>query len=157
MCLKKKAECGNPTTNGGMQNGSSAEISSYTLHAHFCTFGADAYAQSVLSNKISASKLRRKFIKSVLVGKSHIAQVTKFSDRQKQIYVRFHVKKRKTDRKTNKLHFYCTSQNCECTTLSCFPKKKRKNKRTRRRRRRRRRRVTNDGCLEKEGCVWRKG
>ncbi len=42
----------------------------YTLHACFCIFGADLHAQSVLVNKISASELSRKFIKSALfVGK----------------------------------------------------------------------------------------
>ncbi len=52
--------------------------STHTLHTHFCTFGADLCAQSVLSNKISASELRRKFIKSallvgmpILVGSRH--------------------------------------------------------------------------------------
>ncbi len=39
----------------------------YTLHTRFCTFGADLYAQSVLSNKISASELSRKFIESALL------------------------------------------------------------------------------------------
>ncbi len=39
----------------------------YTLHTHFCTFGADLYAQSVLINKISESELSRKFIKSALL------------------------------------------------------------------------------------------
>ncbi len=39
----------------------------YTLHTRFCTFGTDLYAQSVLSNKISASELSRKFIKSALL------------------------------------------------------------------------------------------
>ena len=43
-----------PTTNGGMRNGRSV---GYTLHAHFCTLGADWYAQSALSNKICASEL----------------------------------------------------------------------------------------------------
>ena len=33
----------------------------------FCTLGADLYAQLVLTNKISASELRRKFIKSALL------------------------------------------------------------------------------------------
>ena len=33
----------------------------------FCMFGADLYAQSVLVNKISASELTRKFIKSALL------------------------------------------------------------------------------------------
>ena len=39
----------------------------HTLHARFCTFGADLYAQSVLINEISASKLSRKSIKSALL------------------------------------------------------------------------------------------
>ncbi len=40
------------------------------MHTHFCTFGTDSYAQSVLINNISASELSRKFIKSaLLVGK----------------------------------------------------------------------------------------
>ncbi len=35
----------------------------------FCTFGADFHAQSVLSDKISAPELSRKFIKGpLLVG-----------------------------------------------------------------------------------------
>ncbi len=39
----------------------------YTLHASFCTSGTDTYAQSTLINNISASELRRKFIKSALL------------------------------------------------------------------------------------------
>ena len=39
----------------------------YTLHTHYCTFGADLQAQSVLSNKISASEVSRNFIKSALL------------------------------------------------------------------------------------------
>ncbi len=31
----------------------------YTLHAHFCTFGTDLYAQLVLINKISALELSK--------------------------------------------------------------------------------------------------
>ncbi len=50
-----------PTTNGGMQNGSSFG-KYYTLHTRFCTF-----AQSVLRNKIYASELCRKFVKSALL------------------------------------------------------------------------------------------
>ncbi len=49
-----------PTTNGGMQNGSSVEIRACCMHV-FARFGADLHAQSVLSEKISASDLRRKF------------------------------------------------------------------------------------------------
>ncbi len=42
----------------------------HILHTRFCTFGTDLYAQSVLSNKISASEISQKFIKSaLLVGK----------------------------------------------------------------------------------------
>ncbi len=37
------------------------------MHTHVCTFGADLYAQSVIINKISASELSRKFIKSALL------------------------------------------------------------------------------------------
>ncbi len=41
----------------------------YTLHACFCTFGTDLYAQSVLINRISASELSRNFIRDpLLVG-----------------------------------------------------------------------------------------
>ncbi len=39
----------------------------HTLHTCFCTFDADLYAQSVLSNKISLSEFSRKFIKSALL------------------------------------------------------------------------------------------
>ncbi len=58
-----------PTTNGGMQNGSSIGIYTvqYTLHTHFCTFGTDLYAQSMLINRISASELSQKFIQSALL------------------------------------------------------------------------------------------
>ena len=42
----------------------------YTLHTRFCMFGTNLYAQSVVINKISASELSRKSIKSaLLVGK----------------------------------------------------------------------------------------
>ena len=41
-----------------------------TLHARFCMFGADLHAQAELINKISASELSQKFVKSaLLVGK----------------------------------------------------------------------------------------
>ncbi len=39
----------------------------HTAHTRFCTFGGDLYAQSALTNKISASELTRKFIKSALL------------------------------------------------------------------------------------------
>ncbi len=59
---------GFPTTNNCMQNGSSVGIRTHCMHI-FCMFGADLYAQSLLSNKISASELSRKFIKGpLLVG-----------------------------------------------------------------------------------------
>ena len=49
----------------------------YTLHTRFRTLGTDLYAQPVLINKISASELSRKFIKSVLlVGMTETAQQT---------------------------------------------------------------------------------
>ncbi len=42
----------------------------YASHTHFCTFGTDLYAQSVLIDKISASEFSRKFItkSALLVG-----------------------------------------------------------------------------------------
>ncbi len=55
------AWCTTPTTNGGMQNGSSVGMCTRCVHV-FCTFGADLCAQSVLRNKISASEFSRKFI-----------------------------------------------------------------------------------------------
>ncbi len=39
----------------------------YKLLTRFCTFGAKWYAQSVIINKISASELSQKFIKSALL------------------------------------------------------------------------------------------
>ena len=55
----------NPTTNGGMQNGSSVGIRTHFIHV-FARFGTNLHAQPVLVNKISASELSRKFIKSAL-------------------------------------------------------------------------------------------
>ncbi len=55
-----------PTTNGGMQNWSSVGIL-YTLHTRFSTFGNDLCDQSVLINKITASELSRKSVKSALL------------------------------------------------------------------------------------------
>ncbi len=52
---------------GGMQNGTSVGINNACCIYVFCTFGADLYAQSVLINKISASELSRKFMKSALL------------------------------------------------------------------------------------------
>ena len=37
------------------------------MHARFCPFGADLFAQSVLVDKISVSELSRKFTKSALL------------------------------------------------------------------------------------------
>ncbi len=51
-----------PTTKGGMQYG----IYTHCIHV-FCTFGADLYPQSVLIDKMSASELSRKFVKSALL------------------------------------------------------------------------------------------
>ncbi len=57
-----------PTTNSGVQK-RKLGWNMYTLHTRFGTFGSDLHAQSALTNKISASELSRKFIKSaVLVG-----------------------------------------------------------------------------------------
>ncbi len=50
-----------PTTNGGMQNGSSVGIYTHFIHVFF-TFGADLYVQSVLINKIPASELSRSLL-----------------------------------------------------------------------------------------------
>ncbi len=49
-----------------------------TLHTCFCTFGTDLHAPTVLIDKISASELSQKFIKSVvvlLVGKVRTTSV----------------------------------------------------------------------------------
>ena len=54
----------NPTTNGGIQNGSSVGIYSTRL----CMFCADLHARSVLIDKISASELSRKSIKALLLA-----------------------------------------------------------------------------------------
>ena len=66
-CEKHKGKA-YPTTNGGMQHGSSVGIHThaYTVPTRFCTFGTDLYAQSVLINKVFAS-FSRKFIKSALL------------------------------------------------------------------------------------------
>ena len=56
----------NPTTNGGMQNGSSVENNAYTFLHFWCRFVCSVSA----FNNFFASELSRKFIKSVLlVGK----------------------------------------------------------------------------------------
>ena len=59
----------NPTTNGGMQK-KKMEAQSEHVHVAYTSlhvFGADLDAQSAISNKISESELRRKFIRSVLL------------------------------------------------------------------------------------------
>ncbi len=54
-----------PTTNGGMQNGSSVGIHTQCIHV-FARLTPNLSARPVLINKISASELSRKFIKSAL-------------------------------------------------------------------------------------------
>ena len=51
----------------------------HVAHTFLARFGADLHAQSALSNKDSASELRRKFIKSaqLLVGSSLFRRITK--------------------------------------------------------------------------------
>ncbi len=56
-----------PTTNGGMQNGSSVGVRTQCTHI-FARLPAGLRAQWVLINKISASELSRKFIKECVVG-----------------------------------------------------------------------------------------
>ena len=64
-----------PTTNGGMQNGSSVGMRAHCIHFFAC-LGTDLYGQSALSNNISASELTRKFIKSaLLVGCRYIVHM----------------------------------------------------------------------------------
>ena len=59
----------NPTTKGGMQNGSSVETCARCMHV-FARLAPILHARSVLINKTSASELIRKFVKSaLLVGK----------------------------------------------------------------------------------------
>ncbi len=55
-----------PTTNGGMQTGSSVGMFTHCIHV-FCTSGADLYCQLALIHKISSSQLSGKFIKSALL------------------------------------------------------------------------------------------
>ncbi len=54
-----------PTTNGGMQNGSSVGMCTRCTHV-FARLAPICCAQSVLINKISASELSRKFITSAV-------------------------------------------------------------------------------------------
>ncbi len=49
-----------PTSNSGMQKWK-LSWNTCTLQTRFCTFGTDLYAQLVLTSKISASELSRKF------------------------------------------------------------------------------------------------
>ena len=59
-----------PTTNGGTQKWKlGRNMCTFCVHGDFfffARFGTDLHAQSVLSNKISASELRRKFVKGPL-------------------------------------------------------------------------------------------
>ena len=50
----------------------------YTSHACFARLSGNLYAQSVLSNKISASELTRKFIKGALLVGSSPLRLSKF-------------------------------------------------------------------------------
>ena len=56
-----------PTTGGGMQSGSSVRMHAHFVHV-FARFAPDLHARSVLINKVSASELSRKFIKSALLA-----------------------------------------------------------------------------------------
>ena len=70
MIETKTLWCNNPTTNGGMQNGSPVGICTRRIRV-FARFGADLHARSALSDKISASELSRKLIKvASLAGSS---------------------------------------------------------------------------------------
>ncbi len=64
-----------PTSNGGMQNGSSVGVCTHCVHV-FRTFGADLHAQLALINKISASELRKKVIKGPLLVGSCVVPLT---------------------------------------------------------------------------------
>ena len=55
-----------PTSNGGMQNGSSVGIRTRRIHA-FASLAPELSAQSVIIDKISAPELKKKFIKSALL------------------------------------------------------------------------------------------
>ena len=60
----------NPTTNGGMQSGSSVGTCTLCMHV-FGKFGANLRVESMIINKISASEISRKFVKgALLVGRS---------------------------------------------------------------------------------------
>ncbi len=58
--------------------------SMYTLHSRFRTFGTDLYAQSVLSNKKSASELGQKFIKSALLMGFALFKMATFVSRRRR-------------------------------------------------------------------------
>ncbi len=63
-----------PTNKGGMQNGSSVGACARYVNVFAC-FAPILHAQSMLVNKISASELRRKFVKNaLLVGQVHILE-----------------------------------------------------------------------------------
>ena len=64
--VEEEEERENPTTNGGMQHGNSVAIRTRCMHVSART-EAISHAQSVLIDEISASELRRKFVRSALL------------------------------------------------------------------------------------------
>ncbi len=64
--LLEKKSCRIDQKMRGIQNGCSVGICTHCVHGFFCTFGANLHAQSMPINIISASELRRKFIKCAL-------------------------------------------------------------------------------------------
>ena len=65
-CQCQPADHPTQPTTGGLQNGSSAGTCTSRMHV-FARLAPIWYARSVLLNEISASELRRKFIKSMLL------------------------------------------------------------------------------------------
>ncbi len=65
-----------PTTNGGIENGMSVGICTHCIPV-FARWAPDLHAQSVIINKISASELSQKFIKSALL----VGSLLKFGKR----------------------------------------------------------------------------
>ena len=81
LCALREGE--SPTTNGGMQNGSSVGTCVHVAYAFFAHFAPISCARSVLINTISASELRRKFSKSeLLVGRERKHIFSLFSERK---------------------------------------------------------------------------
>ncbi len=60
-----------PTTNGGAQKGSSVGICTRCIHVFFACLAPICHAQSVLVDKVSASELSRKLIRSALLVGQH--------------------------------------------------------------------------------------